>query len=546
MNAFGIALLVFLAPIFQQAPGTSVQGVILKAVSGEPIAGARVELIRVDGSAPQSYSTMTSGDGTFVIPNARPGQYRVAASRSGFLRREFGQRSRNGFGLALNLEASQHIRNLEIELRPSAAISGRVTDREGSPVATAEVRALVTAYSEGQKLFRVVQSTITNDLGEYRLFGLPAGPYFISVVPSVDAPVSTLVVGPSPTGGPVNAISGALARTRVVVYYPSTTDSRNATPIDLTTGGDFGGVNITLTSWTTHRIRGSVPGGTARVSLVPADPGLTTSVLQADASSGPFEFSAVAPGEYTLVARSGDLLGRTTVNLGDGDLDNVTIGLSPSVSVPTRVSFEDRTPGELDPELESVTLSLIADPVIPGAEPDTYSPFPNGRLAFGVLLRQDYRIALKRVQSPSQSSRLRDVYIKSIRFGTRDVMNGGMRIDDPENIPPLEIVLGLRAGTLSGTVVSEKQKPLPNATVVLIPDAERRRWPDSFLTVRTELSGRFTMGRIPPGDYIAFSWEEVEDGAWTDPEFVKKVEERGKRVHVNTGQNPSVSIIAIP
>jgi hypothetical protein len=504
-----------------------------------------VELIRADGSAPQTYSSVTSGDGTFVIPNARPGQYRLAASRSGFLRREFGQRNRNGLGLTLNIEAGQQIRNLEIELRPSAAISGRVTDREGSPVAATEVRAMVTAYSEGQKLFRVVQSTITNDLGEYRLFGLPAGQYFISVAPASDLPVTTLIVSSAPNL--TNSyLSGPLSRSRGSVYYPSTTDSRNATPIDLTTGGDFGGVNITMTSLTPHRIRGNVPGGTARVSLVPADPGLTTSVASADASNGPFEFPAVASGEYTLVARSGDLLGRTTVSVGDGDLDNVTVGLSPSVSVPTRVSFEDRTPGEMDPDLEGVSFNLIADPVIPGAEPDTYAPFEKGFLAFGILLRQDYRIVLKRVPSATQSPRLRDVYIKSIRLGTQDVLNGGFRIEDPGIIPPLEIVLGLRSGLLTGSVVSEKQKPLANATVVLIPDSERRRWPDSFVTARTELSGRFTMGRIPPGDYIAFSWEEVEDGAWSDPEFVKRYEERGKKVHVNEGQNSGINITAIP
>jgi hypothetical protein len=54
------------------------------------------------------------------------------------------------------------------------------------------------------------------------------------------------------------------------------------------------------------------------------------------------------------------------------------------------------------------------------------------------------------------------------------------------------------------------------------------------------------MNRIPPGDYIAFSWEEVEEGAWMDPEFVKRYEDRGKKIHVNEGGNPSLTVVAIP
>jgi hypothetical protein len=283
----------------------------------------------------------------------------------------------------------------------------------------------------------------------------------------------------------------------------------------------------------------------ARVTLVPNDPGMVPSSRSADASGGPFDFANVASGEYSLVARSGELLGTASVSVGDGDLDNVTVGLGMGVPVPTRVSFDDRKPGDIDSDLEDVTFSLIADPPIPGADPDTYGPFSNGYLAFGVLLRQDYRIALLRVRRDASPVRLRDVYIKSIRMGTRDVLNDGLRVDDPANIPLLEIVLGTKSGTVTGNVVSEKQKPEANATVVLVPDG-RRRWADAFRTTKTDIAGRFLMDHIPPGDYLAFSWEEVDDGAWMDPEFLKPYDERGKRIHVNEGGNPSLSIIAIP
>jgi hypothetical protein len=541
MNTLRTALVVLFALVQPQAPG-AVQGTVSKYGSGEPISGARVELIRTDGTTPQSYSSVSAPDGTFVIQNARPGQYRLSASRTGYLRREFGQRSRNGFGLILNLDGSREIRNLDIELRPSAAISGRVTDIEGASATTVEVRALVPAYQNGQRILRAVQSTTTNDLGEYRLFGLPAGQYFISAASNAgDIPLNILIASPSLNAPPVSSPGP-----RATIYYPSTQDSRTATRIDLTRGGDFGGVNITIVPFKPHHIRGNVPGGMARVTLVPNDPGMVTSSRGADASSGPFDFANVASGEYTLVARSGEMLGTASVSVGEGDVDNVTVGLGLGVPVPTRVSFDDRKPGEIDSDLEDVTFSLIADPPIPGADPDTYGPFSNGFLAFGVLLRQDYRIALLRGRRDASPVRLRDVYIKSIHMGTRDVLNDGLRVDDPANIPPLEIILGTRSGTLTGTVVSEKQKPQANATVLLIPDAGRRRWYDSFRTATTDITGRYVLDRIAPGDYIAFSWEEVEEGEWMDPEFIKRYEERGKRIHVNEGGNTSLNITAIP
>jgi hypothetical protein len=307
---------------------------------GGPIGTARVELIRIDGTTPQSYSGISAADGTFSILNVRPGTYRLAAARTGYLRREFGQRSGLGVGMTLNIEAGQQIRNLEIELRPAAAISGRVTDRQGDPLAATEVKALVPSYQDGRRILRTVQSTITNDLGEYRLFGPRRG--HLLRLRNTGRSCRNCIGGESTSAsadhqcvGPTGDIGFA------AVYYPSTTDSRIASAIDVSSGGEYGGVNISIVSQKTYHIRGNVIGGMAPRDAVPEDPGLTTSVRSADASSGPFDFPAIAPGEYTLVARSGDLLGTASVNLRDNDIDRVTIGLSPTV--PFRPGFHSMT-----------------------------------------------------------------------------------------------------------------------------------------------------------------------------------------------------------
>jgi hypothetical protein len=191
MNAFAAALLLWLAQL--AAPTGGVQGIVVKPNNGGPIGTARVELIRIDGTTPQSYSGISAADGTFSIQNVRPERIDLLPRAPAIFGGSFGQRSGLGIGMTLNIEAGQQIRNLEIELRPAAAISGRVTDRQGDPLAATEVKALVPSYQDGRRILRTVQSTITNDLGEYRLFGLAAGIYYVCATPG-EVAVTALVV----------------------------------------------------------------------------------------------------------------------------------------------------------------------------------------------------------------------------------------------------------------------------------------------------------------------------------------------------------------
>ena len=58
---------------------------------------------------------------------------------------------------------------------------------DGQPAVNATVQALKATYPDGKRVLKPVQTAITNDLGEYRLFWLPPGSYFVSALPySVD------------------------------------------------------------------------------------------------------------------------------------------------------------------------------------------------------------------------------------------------------------------------------------------------------------------------------------------------------------------------
>jgi hypothetical protein len=57
---------------------------------------------------------------------------------------------------------------------PTGVITGRVTD-EGRPAGNVWVRAMRVTYLDGVRTFMSGDSTPTDDLGEYRLFGLAPG-----------------------------------------------------------------------------------------------------------------------------------------------------------------------------------------------------------------------------------------------------------------------------------------------------------------------------------------------------------------------------------
>jgi hypothetical protein len=63
-----------------------------------------------------------------------------------------------------------------------------------------------------------------------------------------------------------------------------------------------------------------------------------------------------------------------------------------------------------------------------------------------------------------------------------------------------------------------------------------------------DAAGKYRFPGIVPGDYLLFAWEDIETGAWQDPDFLRPVESRGRPVEIRAGENPadSITVIAKP
>jgi hypothetical protein len=91
------------------------------------------------------------------------------------------------------------------------------------------------------------------------------------------------------------------------------------------------------------------------------------------------------------------------------------------------------------------------------------------------------------------------------------------------------------------------QQGAPGATVVLIPQEQERRDQTTFYrTIGTDQSGNFTIKNVVPGEYRIYAWEDIEPGAYYDPDFIKPLEANGEKVSIAENGNQSVQLKLIP
>ena len=589
-------------PVRPQDRG-SISGYILRMGTGDPLSKATVTITAYNAARNQSYTATSTTGGQFSFQNLDPGQYRLSATRGGYVRMEYGARSPNRPGLPISLSPGQRLTNVILQLMPAGTITGRVFDRDGEPFANVNVEALKYSYQEGQRVMNVVQTARTNDLGEYRLFWLQPGQYFVSATPTEGqrgALLNALAVAGPGIGGVVDDIianrggggGGGRGGGRgnpggaqrggppqltpatpqipsdgqdtiegyVPVYYPGTTDAQSAAPINLQSGVVFSGVDLTVAAVRTLRVQGQVingvtgqPAQNANVMLLPVqrvgggggggrggirNPGnFRTRINQ-----GTFEIRGVVPGSYEITAvlndRNNRMTARLPLEVGNSDVQNVSLIASPGFMLSGRLVIEGQQSGTGNQDLSRVRVMLRPDSAaqMAGGAPAAQVQ-ADGTFTLQQVGRDDYRLSIGGMP--------RNAYVKMARYSGTDVMNEGLRLDrQPTGL--LDILISTNTGIVDGVVQNDKQEPSVNVTVVLIPDAERRSRFDLYRTTSTDATGHFHIEGIAPGDYHFFSWENVENGAWQDPDFIRQFDDRGKPIRINEGGTSNIELRVIP
>jgi hypothetical protein len=255
----------------------TIQGSVVMAGSGAPIEKARVELA---GGGPEVQTITTDADGRFFFPNLAAASYQLTVRRDGFATAEYGQRWPGGPGVPIRLNPGQQLGAIQIPLTATVSISGRVSDASGRPLANAQVQALKSKYQGELRVLYPVQQVRTNANGDFRLYWLPAGRYYVNVIVPGGAGNSQLLINESGRTDPAalystssqprnilgqssimaipQGIGGPNTTDAGPIYFPSTPYIQDAAPLDLRPGAEYRGANLQMTPVRKYTICGVV------------------------------------------------------------------------------------------------------------------------------------------------------------------------------------------------------------------------------------------------------------------------------------------------
>jgi hypothetical protein len=111
----------------------------------------------------------------------------------------------------------------------------------------------------------------------------------------------------------------------------------------------------------------------------------------------------------------------------------------------------------------------------------------------------------------------------------------------------LKVTISANGGVADGSVQNAKDEPVADALVTLIPNNTKSRSVQSiYKTAYSDQNGHFTIRGVRPGEYKIYAWEDIEDGAYQDPDFVKPHESAGESLSIKEGAHETVQLKLIP
>jgi protocatechuate 3,4-dioxygenase beta subunit len=514
----------------------TIAGTVLSANTGEPLKKAHVVLHRQsDGSNERPLASTTDATGHFTIEKIPPGRYGLKVDRANYLATQYGQDQPDQPGATLNLAPGQKITDLLFRLHRAAVIAGHILDEDGEPVLGVSVTALAHTVVRGKIKFTYRANEQTNDLGEYRIYGLAPGRYLVLANPP----------RVSPWREPVEQAA------YLPTYYPGTTDGARAATLEVKSGDEMTGIDFVFAPKPparSYKIRGHVVNSLTEnldghfiVLLAPRgnrDIELPSENKQGtlDEKTGDFQIKDVAPGEYVVVIVSfGSTNNHTAAQSVDviaSDVDGVLLVLTRGIDIPVRVTLEGKAAASAD-----VTVAL--DP----SENDRSMMFGEARRA---VAQPDGSFVLKQVGDGSYGlnaySKCQECYLKSASANGVDLLERGVQVSSGEAPAPIALVYSSNSATLTGAVANKDDLPVPGALVVLVPDASSHQKPDSYKTSTTDQYGHFEIRGVPPGHYKAFAWEKSPEESYGDPDFLSPFESMAESFDVAANEQKSLQL----
>jgi len=528
----------------------SIKGLVTSADTGAPVRGAEVRL-----SSRGSYNRLvtTDGDGSFRLSDLPAGEYRLTVSRTGFTSLVFGQRRPLEAPSTINLAEGESF-TANLALTRGGAIRGRVIDQFGDPIAGARVQVLRSRMASGQRRLQSMgPGDLTDDTGEFRVYGLPPGDYYVT----------------ASTGAP------DVIRRDPPLFFPGTPSFSEAQSVTLGVGTEAS-ADFQVLPTRTARVSGVVFNASgapaqAMVQLMSEAVGMGPSIdgagggpppvmINADTDAdGRFTINNVPPGPYVITANS---------SFSAGVIAGMQAG-NPNAGPPPAM----RDIMERGPETATMSIVVAGDNVsdlalttrrggvLVGtfvADAGVVRPLPNGVSAVvrpakgggGPSMMQGGRASGFRLAGMSGPFYVGINGLPDDWAVSQITVDGVDVTDEPIDLKgqtsSARVVLTDRITTISGIVQTRGNSA--NYSVVVFPD-DPNRWsyPSRYIkTARANERGQFRISGLPPNErYSAVAVDFLEEGEEQDPQFLERLRSRAMTFSLREGEQRSVYLDAI-
>jgi protocatechuate 3,4-dioxygenase beta subunit len=557
----------------QPKTGTArLRGRVLSTDTGGPVRRAQVRIASPDIG---SKNAMTDAEGRYEFRDLPAGRFNVTANKAGYVSVQYGQTRPFESGKPIDLTEGQVLDKADISMPRGSAISGRVVDEFGDPVVDAIVNAMRSVWSGGRRRLQPTGRTaMTNDLGQFRIYGLSPGEYYVNAtyqggvdLMAMEIAMSAMTGGPGGPGGPVgsNPKSGYAP-----TYFPGTANGAEAQKIVVAVGQEAQNTDFALLPVKLAKVTGTVissegkPVDGSMISAMPRNAdGAGIMMMGGNARSdknGNFTIANLAPGEYTLQSRAlqimtsgggdnmmftarigGDSgaeaeMGSLPVTVSGEDLSNVVIVTSRGATATGRLVFDD---GSKPSSMTNVRVSAAAV--------DADGPMMSFGGSGSGNVKADGTFELRGL-SGTRIVRVASIpagwMLKSVRVNGNDITDTGMDFKAGEAITGVDVTLTSKVTEVNGTVKDGSQQ-VKDYTIVVFSD-EPQKWsvPNSrYVTgTRPDQEGRFQIKNLPSGGYYAIAVDYLAQGEWNDPEVLERLKSKATSFSLDEGQTKTLNL----